>query len=259
MKQPYLGKKIVELRKTKGYTQEELVEKCNINVRTLQRIESGEVTPRIYTTKIIFEALDYNVFDSQEVPSNKFKKTKDNIIRRVERLFKYMLDEINFKKHPINKFSFFLILLLSVLLVLSMFHTPNDGKDTTIIREHIENTNIKFTQWFNSGQIDSLGSLYLDTASLIFDNIFPVINNNLPYINKREGIKSYYTFFHNQGLQLVNRKSKKMVITDLIVIDIGTISLKNDSTINKNGTYLCQWHYVNGNWWIENEIFNFNK
>jgi transcriptional regulator with XRE-family HTH domain len=44
MKQPELGRKIAELRKAKGLTQEELVEKCNIRVRTLQRIESGEVS-----------------------------------------------------------------------------------------------------------------------------------------------------------------------------------------------------------------------
>ena len=53
MKQPELGKKISELRKEKGLTQEELVDKCNISVRTLQRIESGEVTPRSYTLKTI--------------------------------------------------------------------------------------------------------------------------------------------------------------------------------------------------------------
>ncbi|WP_460624317.1 helix-turn-helix domain-containing protein, partial [Kineococcus endophyticus] len=54
-----MGKKISELRKAKGLTQEELVEKCNLNVRTIQRIESGEVTPRSYTVKALFEALDY--------------------------------------------------------------------------------------------------------------------------------------------------------------------------------------------------------
>lgn len=59
MKQPELGKKISELRKAKGLTQEELVEKCNLNVRTIQRIEAGEVTPRSYTVKALFEALDF--------------------------------------------------------------------------------------------------------------------------------------------------------------------------------------------------------
>ncbi|MFO7721231.1 MAG: helix-turn-helix transcriptional regulator [Gillisia sp.] len=33
MKQPELGRKISELRKEKGLTQEELVDKCNISVR----------------------------------------------------------------------------------------------------------------------------------------------------------------------------------------------------------------------------------
>jgi transcriptional regulator with XRE-family HTH domain len=61
MKQPELGKKISELRKAKGLTQEELVEKCNIGVRTIQRIEAGEVTPRSYTIKTILAALEYDI------------------------------------------------------------------------------------------------------------------------------------------------------------------------------------------------------
>lgn len=58
MRQPALGKKIAELRKAKGLTQEELVEKCNISVRTIQRIETGEVIPRSYTVKTILVALE---------------------------------------------------------------------------------------------------------------------------------------------------------------------------------------------------------
>lgn len=60
MKQPELGIKISELRKAKGLTQEELVEKCNISVRTIQRIEAGEVTPRSYTIKSILDVLEYD-------------------------------------------------------------------------------------------------------------------------------------------------------------------------------------------------------
>ena len=41
MKQPELGRKITEFRKGRGLTQEELVNKCNISVRTLQRIEAA--------------------------------------------------------------------------------------------------------------------------------------------------------------------------------------------------------------------------
>jgi transcriptional regulator with XRE-family HTH domain len=67
MQQPQLGLKIIELRKQKGLTQEELVDQCNINVRTLQRIESGEVSPRSYTIKTILSALDYDYETLQEV------------------------------------------------------------------------------------------------------------------------------------------------------------------------------------------------
>jgi transcriptional regulator with XRE-family HTH domain len=72
MKQPHLGKRIADLRQQKNLTQEDLVEKCNINVRTIQRIEAGEVTPRPSTLKIIIEALDENfdeLFHTEEPTS----------------------------------------------------------------------------------------------------------------------------------------------------------------------------------------------
>ena len=64
MKQPQLGKKILDLRLAKGLTQTELAEKCNLSLRTIQRIESTEVTPRSYTLKLIFETLDFDGFNS---------------------------------------------------------------------------------------------------------------------------------------------------------------------------------------------------
>ncbi len=66
MKQPELGQKILELRKQKGFTQEELVAQCHINVRTIQRIEAGEVNPRSYTVKIILEVLGSDYFEEDK-------------------------------------------------------------------------------------------------------------------------------------------------------------------------------------------------
>lgn len=63
MKQPELGQKIADLRAEQGLTQEELVDRCNISVRTIQRIEAGEVTPRHYTLRIIMEALGQQLED----------------------------------------------------------------------------------------------------------------------------------------------------------------------------------------------------
>jgi transcriptional regulator with XRE-family HTH domain len=83
MKQPELGRKISELRKEKGLTQEELVDKCNISVRTLQRIESGEVTPRSYTVKTILAALEYDlskISDNEDNNKNFFACLKETLL-----------------------------------------------------------------------------------------------------------------------------------------------------------------------------------
>ena len=48
MQQPELGLKVAELRQQKGLTQEKLAEMCEVSSRTIQRIEGGEVDPRLY-------------------------------------------------------------------------------------------------------------------------------------------------------------------------------------------------------------------
>ncbi|GAA4772267.1 MULTISPECIES: helix-turn-helix domain-containing protein [Flavobacterium] len=63
MNQPELGKKILELRLSKGLTQNELAEMCSVSLRTIQRIELNEVTPRSYTLKVIFAALDFDYYN----------------------------------------------------------------------------------------------------------------------------------------------------------------------------------------------------
>jgi len=60
MNQPDLGLKVTELRQSKGFTQEQLAEKCEVSPRTIQRIESGEVDPRAYTLQCLGTALDFD-------------------------------------------------------------------------------------------------------------------------------------------------------------------------------------------------------
>jgi len=52
------GQLIKELRLKKGITQEDLAAKTDISVRTIQRIESGDVDPRAYTLQTIAAALE---------------------------------------------------------------------------------------------------------------------------------------------------------------------------------------------------------
>tara|TARA_B110000902_G_scaffold51899_1_gene59812 strand:- start:214 stop:777 length:564 start_codon:yes stop_codon:yes gene_type:complete len=58
-----IGKKIKELRKKKGLSQEELAESAKVNLRTIQRIENNESEPRGKTLNLICEVLDINAED----------------------------------------------------------------------------------------------------------------------------------------------------------------------------------------------------
>ena len=53
-----IGEFIKEQRIRKGFTQEELASKIDTSVRTVQRIEKGEVDPRSFTLHAISEALE---------------------------------------------------------------------------------------------------------------------------------------------------------------------------------------------------------
>jgi len=94
MEQPNLGKRISELRKAKGFTQEELAEQCKISARTLQRIESGAVTPRAYTLRVIYAALK-----------------EDSSFSNLH--FEYVKDLFNLKKNTMKKVSFLLVAVLA--------------------------------------------------------------------------------------------------------------------------------------------------
>lgn len=58
-----VGKKIKEIRKKKGLSQEELSEAANINLRTIQRIEKNESEPRGSTLNLICKALGTTIED----------------------------------------------------------------------------------------------------------------------------------------------------------------------------------------------------
>jgi transcriptional regulator with XRE-family HTH domain len=72
--QPELGSKISALRNNKNMTQQELAEACHIDIRTIQRIETGEVFPRKHTLKLIANALncDIRLFHNVKEHDDKF-------------------------------------------------------------------------------------------------------------------------------------------------------------------------------------------
>ncbi|MEO8475139.1 MAG: helix-turn-helix transcriptional regulator [Chryseolinea sp.] len=83
MQQPELGRRLTALRKERTLTQEELVEKSHVSVRTIQRIEGGEVLPRLSTVKILLHALgeSYESFSTKSTQVMEPQKKLPNVNR----------------------------------------------------------------------------------------------------------------------------------------------------------------------------------
>jgi transcriptional regulator with XRE-family HTH domain len=249
MKQPELGKRIAELRKSKGLTQDELVEKCNLSVRTLQRIESGEVMPRSYTIKTIFTALDYNIYESSNNVSNKFNNTRLIISNWLGQFYKYVIDLFNLKTNTMKKLMILSIPFLTISIAL-LFSFSASAKAQSKMEMHKKfnetSSNERFILLFNSGKIDSISMDYLENACMMPDLS--------PTIIGRKDINEYYTQLYNQGFRFTELKTLSKFISDSIAIDRGVWSVSINSVVIARGTYFIQWHYIDGKWWIENEI-----
>lgn len=79
MDQENIAKSITDARNKAGLTQQELADKCNLNIRTIQRIEAGEVVPRCYTVRILSEALEKRI----DYPTGKEADLEEQHLRRL--------------------------------------------------------------------------------------------------------------------------------------------------------------------------------
>jgi DNA-binding XRE family transcriptional regulator len=143
------GKRLVEVRKARGLTQDEVAERCNINVRTIQRIESGEVTPRAFTIKTISEVLKFDFFEASTTGNEADKKS------RYARLKFYLTDLFNLKTHAMRKITILAMLCLLVVLAVFAFMPKAEAKNQKLPNfiNTPERVEVAFTNDFT---IDSL-------------------------------------------------------------------------------------------------------
>jgi hypothetical protein len=218
-------------------------------VRTLQRIEAGEVTPRSYTVRIIFATLDYKIFDSSKGITSTLIETELFIINWLGQFYRNVIDLFNLKTHTMKKLVILATPVLAISIVL-IFSISSSAKSHArmAIREKLEQTssNPKFIQWFNSGQIDSISMRYLENACMMADKA--------PTTFDRSSIQAYFKQLYDQGYRFSKLKSTSIVISDSLAVDRGEWNLSINSIVIASGTYLSQWHYIDGKWWIENEM-----
>ena len=134
------GQLIKELRLKKGITQEDLAAKTEISVRTIQRIENGDVDPRAYTLQSIAAALDVDfeilANSDPEVNSNERQANSKWLpMLHLSGLFLLILppiliwiwkrDEVNaIRKHAVDVINFQLSMSLYILPFVIFFAPP---------------------------------------------------------------------------------------------------------------------------------------
>jgi transcriptional regulator with XRE-family HTH domain len=243
MNQPDLGRKIAELRKAKGLTQEELVETCNLNVRTLQRIEAGEVTPRSYTIKIIFSALDYSPDNSFDSKNNGFGITGSVVSRWPGQVYLYVLDLFNLKTITMKKISILSVTVVAIGLGLFLLCSESKAQEISRVKRLIEQTNKDYMRRFNYGQVDSIMVQYREDACLL---PFPICG--------KTDIRQYFRSEVNQGYKIIEINTLSVSVADSIAIEKGEWMIRKDSGEELTGMYLTEWHYSNKKWLIVNDL-----
>jgi transcriptional regulator with XRE-family HTH domain len=245
MKQPDLGRKISELRLAKGMTQGQLAGKCNVSLRTIQRIEAAEVTPRSYTVRLIFENLDYEIYSS----FGKFSYNLDRMVYKIRiwlgQLYKYLMDLFNLKTNTMKKLSILSVPIISVMLIF-LFMSNSQAQNEERAKKVITETNSNFVKWFNSGKMDSVAMMYAENACMIPDNYHEIYG--------RENIKNYYTFIYTAGFRFTSSNFKSFTVSEPIAVERGV--WKGNLPGELSGTYISQWRYEKGKWLIENEMTN---
>ena len=155
------GKKLLEVRKAKGLTQEEVAEKCGITIRTIQRIESGLVEPRVYTIKIISETIGFEFFESSNT-GNEVKSEKQNSNIDKHPILWYVNDLFNFKTNAMRKISILTATLLLITLLCVNFLNAEDQsekfKNRKSLSIEVNNNSVKRVEvaFTHSLNLDSL-------------------------------------------------------------------------------------------------------
>lgn len=236
IQQPELGRKISNCRKTKGLTQQDLVTACNINIRTLQRIEAGEVTPRPYTVKLIFEVLELDFNNSYLPPMSK----KELLLKWFKKARLNFIDLFNLKTNTMKKITILSLILFALVFGISSLANKTFAQSEKKVKEIIEHNNSNFVNWFNDGNIESIIALYKEDACIIASGCGKIF------------IKDYYKYIIN-SCKVVKITTTNLSLQKSLAVEKGTWEIQIESGKKIKGEYITEWQLVNKKWLIANE------
>jgi len=222
MTQPELGRKIADLRKAQGLTQEELVDRCNLSVRTLQRIESGEVVPRSHTIRVIFAALDLKVYESSNMRLRLF-------VRQVNELF-------NLRTNTMKKLSILTVAIAAIVIILLSVSMDGFAQSEARVNKIITENNANFIRWFNTGQLDSLLSNYSEDACVMGQGC------GKPFL--RDYFEAQMDVYQFEELNI-----SSLSVSKSVAVETGRWVIRLSSGEAVRGDYLTEWHRKNRKTW----------
>lgn len=103
MKNNDFGEKLIKARQVKGWTQMDLAEKSNISLRTIQRIESGQVDPRAYTLKQLSEIIGLDFSETLKNSGDSNSQIPQSNFRLSKLILWYITDLFNLKTNTMRK------------------------------------------------------------------------------------------------------------------------------------------------------------
>jgi transcriptional regulator with XRE-family HTH domain len=170
------GEKINQARRNRGLTQEELSEKAKINLRTLQRIESGETEPRTNTLRLLCDVLQVNIEEVLETG---------------------MVTDLNYLRWlHLSPMAVFLMPLGSIIIPLILWLSKRD-KITAVREQGINIINFQIT-WYAFTTIIAAfilfsqygtAAYYLLLTMVVTNVIYPVI---VSILIMRGRVRNYY-------------------------------------------------------------------
>ena len=137
MKNQDFREKLIEVRKARGLTQEDVAKMCKVTVRTIQRLESGSVKPRAFTIKAISDNLGICFF---ETSNGDEKNEEQQSNRKDQSIYWYAKDLFNLKTNTMQKISVlstpFLIIGFTLFFVLDSETNAQTNDDSSSLNNY---------------------------------------------------------------------------------------------------------------------------
>lgn len=199
MKNYDFGDKLIQARQARGWTQMDLAEKSNISLRTIQRIESGQVNPRAYTLKQLSEIMGLE-FSEILVNSGDSKSTNPHSGFSLSKfLLWHISDLFNLKTKTMKKVA--ILTSITIITAISLFSIINDSKAQTSERTDYIKTNSRGIIYLIPRGQKTLLSNMKDTADIRVDSDLIQEYKGKIYLNKNYIGKAIEgdTVKYNQG------------------------------------------------------------